>query len=74
MPASKSKGTDTKLVRSPWEQPAFTELKINKVTRSNRNDGRISPSIPAPLPPIAPATKFGFSLEWTFPVGTRSGK
>lgn len=53
-----------------WEPPAFTELKITE-TRSNRGRGQTSRS-PQPLPPTAPATKLGFSVEAAFPMSSRT--
>jgi hypothetical protein len=57
--------------RRAWEVPAFTELKIGTETKSHRES---SPPSVQPPSPAAPAAKLGFSVEWAFPLATRTEK
>jgi hypothetical protein len=75
----KKSNMTTKAVRRPWQPPALVELPIGRETRSaveNRQEAsgaRTSGQIDNAYPesPAAPAAKFGFSLEWAFPLSAR---
>jgi hypothetical protein len=64
-----------------WIPPSVTKLPIGTQTKSavavdaafvpGRSDSAAC-SAPEPQPPRAPATKFGFSLEWSFPLSVRT--
>jgi hypothetical protein len=62
-----------------WEAPAFTETKIAAATHPT-SGSECAPqalypqSVEPPPSPAAPATKFGFSLEWAFPLSSRVEK
>ncbi len=73
MSANRSKVDEgsTPPARCAWEAPAFTELTIGTETRSYRENS--PPSAQPPLPE-APAAKFGFSIEWAFPLTSRTEK
>jgi len=72
--------TTIKRMRRAWQPPALVELPIGSETRSAIDDqkdadGRTSGSSRIasahPAPPAAPAAKFGFSMEWAFPLSAR---
>jgi hypothetical protein len=73
MSADRSKNDEGSLspARREWEAPAFTELKIGTETKSHRESS--TPSVQPPLPE-APAAKLGFSIEWAFPLTSRTEK
>jgi hypothetical protein len=65
----------------PWVPPTITKLAIGTETKSpvaaNQavETGRNGPGgivIVQPQPPSTPASKFGFSLEWSFPLSSRT--
>jgi len=78
MQPTKSKMT-AKGARRAWQAPALVELPIGRETRSAANDqqqaagaqtsGQIDRA--APQSPAAPEAKFGFSMEWAFPLSAR---
>jgi hypothetical protein len=68
---SKIDERSTGQARRAWQAPAFTELKIGTETKSDREG---SPPSDEPSPPAAPATKLGFSIEWAFPLSSRTEK
>jgi hypothetical protein len=72
MQPTKSDGTGA-AKRRAWQPPALTVLAIGRETKSSpRNAAQSSGSNPAePLPPAAPASKLGFSVEWAFPLSAR---
>jgi hypothetical protein len=70
MQPTKSDGTGL-AKRRAWQPPALTVLAIGRETKS-RNAAQSSGSSPAePLPPAAPTSKLGFSVEWAFPLSAR---
>ena len=77
MQPTKSK-TTAKATRRPWQPPALIELPIGSETRAaaanQRNDMGAQASgqgLAEPEAPAAPAAKFGFSIEWAFPLSAR---
>jgi hypothetical protein len=66
-------------VRRAWQAPALVELPIRRKTRSAaanqqqaagaQTSGEIDRAEPAS--PAAPEAKFGFSMEWAFPLSAR---
>jgi hypothetical protein len=67
--------------RRPWVPPSMTKVAIGTQTKSaiavdqRPEPGRSDPgtySATEPRSPRAPATKFGFSLEWSFPLSVRT--
>src|SRR5215470_10619396 len=68
---SKIDERSTAQARRAWQAPAFTELKIGTETKSNRES---SPPSDDPPPSAAPTTKLGFSIEWAFPLSSRTEK
>jgi hypothetical protein len=64
-----------------WVPPTVTKLAIGTQTKSpvaadhgvgsGAGDSR-SNSVVEPQPPRAPAMKFGFALEWSFPLAART--
>jgi hypothetical protein len=67
--------------RRTWIPPSVTKLAIGTQTKSaiavdaalalgHSDSGTYS--APEPEPPRAPSTKFGFSLEWSFPLSVRT--
>jgi hypothetical protein len=60
--------------RRAWEAPAFTRLAIGRETRSAGAGEQGSAAAAHPEPPAAPATKFGFSFELSFPLSARIDK
>jgi len=64
--------------RRAWEPPALTRLAIGTETKSSGSDTTaadsetLGPGQPAhPPAPASPATKLGFSFEWSFPLSAR---
>jgi hypothetical protein len=64
--------------RRAWERPAVTKLAIGtetKLARENKQgvglEASGQPRLAHPRPPAAPATKFGFSIEMSFPLSAR---
>ena len=63
-----------------WVPPTVTKLAIATQTKSPAAVGGLelgcggsgSNSVVEPQPPRAPAMKFGFSLEWSFPLAVRT--
>ncbi len=64
--------------RRAWEPPAMTTLAIGTETKSARDtwksggletSGSAQPGFAQP--PAPPATKLGFSFEWSFPLSAR---
>jgi hypothetical protein len=64
-----------------WEPPTVTKLAIGTETKSpvavgQGNDPGLSGTGAArnaePRHPATPASKFGFSLEWSFPLSART--
>jgi hypothetical protein len=75
----KSSGT-TLETRRAWTPPAVTQLAIGTETKLTRGNGQRlgletfcsgQPRFDHPRPPAAPATKFGFSFEMSFPLSAR---
>ena len=68
-------------MRRAWQPPALVELPIGRETRSDfenqqKATGAQTPGQIAdahPKSPAAPAAKFGFSLEWAFPLSAQWG-
>jgi hypothetical protein len=66
--------------RRPWIPPTVAKLAIGTETKSPVLDQKIAPgsngSVTAknaePQPPATPAMKFGFALEWSLPLSTRT--
>jgi len=67
--------------RRTWEPPAITKLGIGTETKSSGEDGRRAgletlnsdqSRSAQPQPPTVPATKLGFSFEWSFPLSART--
>jgi hypothetical protein len=53
-----------------WVPPTITKLAIGTETKSPvAVDQRIENA--EPRPPATPASKFGFTLEWSFPMSAR---
>ena len=76
----KSNGSDRGNSRS-WVPPTVTKLAIGTQTKSpveadptlaSGRGGAGTNSAVEPPPPQAPGTKFGFSLEWSFPLSVRT--
>jgi hypothetical protein len=57
--------------RGSWEPPAVTKVAISAETKSPVSN---EPGLAEPQPPVAPATKLGFSFEMAFPLAARSKK
>jgi hypothetical protein len=64
-----------------WVPPTITKLAIGTETKwpvavDQRIESGLSGSdtikSAEPRPPAAPASKFGFSLEWSFPLSART--
>jgi hypothetical protein len=75
----KSSGTILE-TRRTWAPPAVTQLAIRTETRLALEKGQSlgletsgsgQPRFAQPRPPAAPATKFGFSFEMSFPLSAR---
>jgi hypothetical protein len=67
--------------RRPWVAPTVAKLAIGTETKSPvATDQKIEPGVGGlsaaanakPQPPATPAMKFGFSLEWSLPLSTRT--
>jgi hypothetical protein len=65
----------------PWVPPTVTKLAIGTETKSPVAVGPGTEPGPSssraiqnaePQPPTTPASKFGFSLEWSFPLSSRT--
>jgi hypothetical protein len=71
----------------PWVPPTITKLAIGTETKSfvaadqaidtgtNSHGATVVAGamvIVEPQPPSTPASKFGFSLEWSFPLSSRT--
>jgi hypothetical protein len=65
----------------PWAAPTITKLAIGTETKSpvaadqavgTGTSGPGAIVIVEPQPPSTPASKFGFSLEWSFPLSART--
>jgi hypothetical protein len=60
----------------PWVAPTVTKLAIGTETKSPDVEpglgGSAATKNAEPQPPATPATKFGFSLEWSFPLSARA--
>ena len=74
----KSNGSDRSNNRS-WVPPTVTKLAIGTQTKSPVDQTRVlerdsssTNSALEPQPPSAPTMKFGFSLEWSFPLSVRT--
>jgi len=71
--------TTAKRTRRVWQPPALVELPIGLETRSAVENQREAASArtsgqtghAGPESPAAPAAKFGFSMEWAFPLSAR---
>jgi len=69
----------TKGMRRAWQPPALVELPIGRETRSaTDNQQQAAGAQPSrridraePQSPAAPEAKFGFSMEWAFPLSAR---
>lgn len=64
-----------------WVPPTITKFAIGTETKSpvtvnqgtqSRPSGFETAAIVEPQPPTAPAQKFGFALEWSFPLSARA--
>jgi hypothetical protein len=64
-----------------WVPPTVTKLAIATETKSPVGVGQgIEPELSGsgaiknvePRPPATPASKFGFSVEWSFPLSARA--
>jgi hypothetical protein len=56
----------------PWVPPTVTKLAIGTQTKSPvAADQGIAPGL-EPRPAATPAMKFGFSIEWSFPLSART--
>jgi hypothetical protein len=59
-----------------WVPPAITKLAIATATKSpvaGQEAGAKGPGAGVkPQPPSTPASKFGFALEWSFPLSSRT--
>ena len=69
--------SDGSVQKQSWVPPTVTKLAIGKHTKSTVAVDRglesgASNSVVEPQPPREPATKFGFSFEWSFPLSVRS--
>jgi hypothetical protein len=53
-----------------WVPPTVTKLAIGTETKSPVAVGAIKNA--EPRPPATPASKFGFGLEWSFPLSART--
>lgn len=67
--------------RQTWVPPSVTRLAIGTHTKSavavdpslgSKPGESNTQSIAEPQPPRAPAAKFGFSFEWSFPLSVRT--
>jgi hypothetical protein len=59
--------------RRPWVAPTVAKLAIGTETKSPvAADQGIAVANAEPQPPATPAMKFGFSLEWSLPLSTRT--
>jgi hypothetical protein len=65
--------------RENWEAPTVTKLPIADQTKTSGSAGALPTSRSGrgqpgsnPPPAAAPASKFGFSFEWSFPLSTRT--
>jgi len=63
--------------RHPWAPPTVTKLDIATVTKSSAavrtvDKHQVEATVAEPRPPAAPAMKFGFSFEWSFPLSART--
>jgi hypothetical protein len=65
--------------RRPWVAPTIAKLAVGTETKSpvaadqEIGAGTNNPGvIVEPQPPLTPASKFGFSLEWSFPLSART--
>jgi hypothetical protein len=65
----------------PWIPPTITKLAIGTETKSPvAVEQRIEPGRSGsdtvenaePQPPTTPASKFGFALEWSFPLSAKT--
>jgi hypothetical protein len=65
----------------PWVPPTITKLAIGTETKSPISADQVNEAgtngpgaivIVEPEPLSAPAWKFGFSLEWSFPLSART--
>jgi hypothetical protein len=65
----------------PWVPPTITKLAVGTETKSpvatdqaveTGTNGPGATVIVEPQPPSTPASKFGFSLEWSFPLSART--
>ena len=79
MQPTKSNAT-AKETRRAWQPPALVELPIGSETKSASDNQKDTDGHPSGAdrvdavdarPPAAPATKFGFSMEWAFPLSAR---
>jgi hypothetical protein len=64
-----------------WVPPTITKLAIGTATKSSvRVDQSVESGLGnsatvnklEPQPPTTPASKFGFALEWSFPLSART--
>lgn len=66
-------------MRRAWQPPALVELPIGRETKSAAaNQQQAAGAAPLgqvdraePASPAAPEAKFGFSMEWAFPLSAR---
>ena len=67
--------------RRAWEPPTVKKLPIGTLTRSAHDNGQSAgsgvsgsgqPKLAHPQPPVAPATKLGFSFEMSIPLSART--
>lgn len=67
--------------RHAWVPPTVTKLAIGTETKSSvAVTHGVEPGLSGsdaikkaePRPPATPASKFGFSLEWSFPLSART--
>jgi hypothetical protein len=65
----------------PWVPPTITKLAVGTETKSPIGvDQGIEPGLSdssairnsEPQAPVTPASKFGFSMEWSFPLSART--
>jgi hypothetical protein len=54
--------------RQAWVAPTVTKLAIGTATKAPVGAGEKT----EPQAPTTPATKFGFSLEWSFPLSAKT--
>jgi hypothetical protein len=62
-----------------WTPPTIAKLAIGKETKSavtgqkqEAGTGSVDTKVVELQTPAAPATKFGFSFEWSFPLSSRN--